>query len=419
MKASQSPVTSSFDPQRSWRARVRKVADMARRFTAIALSVALLAAGLGFDAKDPVEKRVPADCAYGKDLSVVVVAIDGVRYQDIFTGADPVRWDAAGGKGAPPTAEQLTPHIHALARRGVALGAPGKGMVSASGPNFVSLPGYAEILQGRPPSCYENDCNDPPSFTLMDGFAERYPSEKVASFASWTNIERVASSTRSRTIVSAGRVGGATRDALSFDPSLEEMLDAAAIAPVGVLDGDYRSDEHTAALALSYFERQTPRFMFVSLGDTDEYAHHDQYLGYLESLRRADEFIGELMVAAEDARAEGVETAIFVTTDHGRANDFASHGSQHPESARTWIVAGGGPIPALGEIASPEPRFLRDIAPTIAAMAGVRIEIAATTGQVMTELLPSCVPQQAADPEAIKGSIESDPDAIRPATTSR
>jgi arylsulfatase A-like enzyme len=63
------------------------------------------------------------------------------------------------------------------------------------------------------------------------------------------------------------------------------------------------------------------------------------------------------------------DVIVLVTADHGRSDGFRDHGRDHPESARTFLIAGGGPIRARGYVASPTPRHLADVAPTIAALA--------------------------------------------------
>src|SRR5581483_9484330 len=93
-----------------------------------------------------------------------------------------------------------------------------------------------------------------------------------------------------------------------------------------------------------------PRFAFIGLGDTDEHAHRDDYAGYLESLRAADRFVGQLLATLAQLGEYGAETAVIVTTDHGRAANFSSHGAGAPESQRVWLVAGGAGLraPARG-----------------------------------------------------------------------
>jgi hypothetical protein len=314
---------------------------------------------------------------------VVLVALDGVRWQEIFEGTDP----ALLGDGEPKSAGELAPNIHALARRGVALGAPGHGApFVASGPNFVSLPGYTEMLTGRPAPCQENDCNERPTWTLLDAFATK--GDGVGAIASWAAIGRVAASDPNVGVVSTGRTGGATRDRLRAVPGLAATFEAGTSASPSPGYDDYRPDAHTGAIALGYLRRQRPRFLFVGLGDTDEYGHHGNYGAYLESLGAADKFVGDVMATADAWQKEGHATIVVVTTDHGRSHTFEEHGRKFKESARVWLVAGGGPIPARGYVSSPRERGLRDLAPTLAAIAGVPMEVRAGSGRVMHELLP-------------------------------
>jgi len=67
----------------------------------------------------------------------------------------------------------------------------------------------------------------------------------------------------------------------------------------------------------------------------------------------------------------GKATHVFVTADHGRGNDFRSHGGHAPESARVWLVGAGPRIRARGLSHSPHARHLADVAPTIATIIGV------------------------------------------------
>ncbi|NUP06196.1 MAG: sulfatase-like hydrolase/transferase [Polyangiaceae bacterium] len=366
-------------------ATVNRIGSVLAKVSAVTLMTgALFIAGFGADAPQTTELRVPAQCQADPPATIVLVAIDGVRWQEVYEGTD-----SKLGDGAKRSARELTPNLHALADRGVALGAPGSGeSFSASGPNFVSLPGYTEMLTGQPATCLENDCTDPPSFTLLDAFAAGRDPRKVASLSSWTNIEHIAASHGSPALVSAGRTGGDTRNVMEADPMLAGMLERDESASPSPGWGDYRADMNTTELALGYLEHEQPSFLFVSLGDTDEYAHQGDYSSYLAALQRADDFIGDVMDIADEWKREGRETVIVVTTDHGRADDFKDHGRDYPESARTWLVAAGGPIPAQGFVASSQTRYLRDIAPTLAAIAGVPLEMGPSSGTVMSEMVP-------------------------------
>lgn len=323
--------------------------------------------------------------------TIVLVVLDGVRWQEIYRGVDPeLAATAELGGRARSSAEQLVPAIHALARRGVALGAPGHGEpFLVSGPNFVSLPGYTELFTGRPAPCQENDCKTPPTWTLADGLAA-LSGRPIGVFSSWEPIGAVAAADPSHATVSTGRRAGYNLELVASDPLLGPVLERAAQSSPSPGHGSYRPDALTAELALGWFERHRPSYFFLSLGDTDEYAHDGDYARYLTALEEADRQIAKLVAIADAWATEGHRTSFVVTTDHGRSAGFRDHGRDHPESARAWLVAAGGPIPARGFVSSRTSRRLRDVAPTLRVLLGLEADRASDAGSAIDELLPAC-----------------------------
>lgn len=323
---------------------------------------------------------------------VVLVAVDGVRWQEVFRGVDPALARRFRLKQSEVVgAEALMPNLHRIVHEeGAAIGAPGSGPeMVASGPNWVSLPGYLEIFRGRRHSrCTENTCPPTSDRTLADEFAALSDgwATEVAVIASWPGILRAAARYPERLVVSAGRRGGPTRHYLSEDAESASWLARGASAQAYPGHGDYRPDRFTAPLALRYLETQSPRFLFVGLGDTDAFAHRGLYRDYLAALRFADRTIGDISRQLGTLRAKGYPTTLIVTTDHGRGPRFAGHGAVAPESARVWLVASGSSINARGPVASPEMRRLADIAPTVRRLAGLRTEPTVDAGRVLDEL---------------------------------
>ncbi len=93
--------------------------------------------------------------------SGILVTMDGVRWQEIFTGADPGLADGAALPGGEArTARGLTPNLHHLFfDGGVVLGDPRlQRALPASGPNYVSLPAYVEMMTGAISGCADNGC---------------------------------------------------------------------------------------------------------------------------------------------------------------------------------------------------------------------------------------------------------------------
>jgi hypothetical protein len=313
---------------------------------------------------------------------VVLVALDGVRWQEIFDGVERERAAAAGMAaeemvGAP----ELVPNLWWLmGTRGAALGRGCGSSIRASGPEFVSLPGYLEMLSGkRKTGCYSNDCAPPARTTLVDEIAAHTEPGEVAVFASWPPL---AHTTKSRSaLVSAGRGGTNLPELVRHDDRASAIFDEGERAEAYPGIAGYRPDRFTSAIAVRYLRARLPRFMFLSLGDTDEYGHRDDYRSYLQALHAADTVVGDIAVALQDLSATGLSTLLIVTTDHGRSNSFADHG-KYPESADVWLVAAGDAVRARGCIASDVPHHLADIAPTIRAVADLQPQ----GGQILSEL---------------------------------
>jgi hypothetical protein len=297
-------------------------------------------------------------------VTVVVVTLDGVRWHEVFEGVDP-RLAASHGLPASDvvSAAELTPNLHRIvATHGSALGAPGHGeAISASGPNFVSLPGYAELFTGRRATrCRDNQCTGSGTRTLLDDFAANFGrgASQVALFSSWPDIARVASE---RGVVAE---------------------------PLPRRSG-FRSDAVTADLAIAHLKAHAPRFMFLGLGEPDEYGHQNDYAGYLNAVRRADARIAEIDGELTRLAARGTRTALFVTADHGRADNFVEHGAKFPESARVWLIAAGSALRASGFVKAPTQRRLADLAPTVRQIAGLPPDSDPEAGMPLSELLES------------------------------
>ncbi|MFO0679535.1 MAG: sulfatase-like hydrolase/transferase [Polyangiaceae bacterium] len=278
---------------------------------------------------------------------VVLVTLDGARWQELFLGTDEKRTKPGEPHESPAA---LFPNVYrALAGSGCALGAPGHGVVAASGPNFVSLPGYTEIFTGRAPvACGDNDCARTTIPTILD--QAHAMGLSVAAHGSWERLERAATKYPGTFPASFGR-GTAAGDPYPGT-------------------GEFRPDRDTAAKALRVLEDDRPDLLYVGLGEPDEYAHRGDYAGYVGSLRRSDAFLGDLFAALGRMGERGAATHVIVTADHGRADDFVNHGGGSPESARVFLLAFGPEVSRRGFVHSRTPRKLGDVAPTLATLLG-------------------------------------------------
>jgi hypothetical protein len=291
------------------------------------------------------------------DKRVVLVTLDGVRWQDVV---------------APNAEVDLLPRIYeGIAEGGVIVGAsshPGCGAVRATSGSNVSLPGYLEILTGRPTACTHNYCPPTTSPTVLDA-AVASGIEGVASFGSWETLGRAVSNGRSLgLVVSAGLAKGEKVDPFPGPPG-----------------GHYRPDRYTAKAALAFYREKQPRLLHVGLGDTDEQGHRANTRGYFEALKEADAIIGELMDAVEDA-GHASTTTFIVTTDHGRAANFRDHGPGVPGAARSFVIGFGGGVRPAGIACGKQEHTLADVGATVRALLDLPPDGSTSAGKPIEEI---------------------------------
>jgi hypothetical protein len=307
------------------------------------------------------------------ESAVVLVVLDGVRWQEVFNGADHALARQHGvAASAWATAVDLMPNLHRLIdAEGLAIGAPGHGAeITATGPQFISLPGYIEIFAGKPDfACYRNDCVPSAMHTIADDVRDSGAADDVALVASWPNIARAAS-TEGGFVLTAGRKLVDREDLLRADPATARLLDQGSRVSAWPGLGEYRPDAFTGRIALRRLAVSRPRFLFVGLGDADEYAHRNDYAGYLQAIHASDAFLGDLSTVLGSMGARGRHTTVLVTADHGRAHNFMDHGAQYPESGRVWLVAAGADVLDRGLVAASR-HTLSDVAPTVRALLGI------------------------------------------------
>jgi len=317
--------------------------------------------------------------------NVVLVTLDGVRWQDALVGIDAT---LAPGRAAGGGLAAVMPRTHArVATSGFALGLGGgcATMRTEGGAN-VSLPGYTELLTGRPTACRDNECPRVALPTILDEVARRGGS--AASIASWEALDRAASAT-DEVVVSAGSTPW--RGPRPASPELDAALAGAqGVAPYpGV--ALYRPDVHTAKIALAYLFAVRPAALHVALGDTDEWGHRGDYAAYLDALRLADDFLGTMADRLE-AAGDLARTTVIVTTDHGRGDGFRDHGAAHPGSERTFVLGFGGGMPARGIVCGQGEVLTTDVAPTMRALLGLPPDGTPHAGVPIGEIVDAVAP---------------------------
>jgi hypothetical protein len=132
-------------------------------------------------------------------------------------------------------------------------------------------------------------------------------------------------------------------------------------------------DAFTYAYALETLMNDHPKVMWISFGDTDEWAHSRKYDLYLDAAHYTDAFIRDLYEACESDKFYRGRTTYLITCDHGRGfgNEWENHGRSTKGSEATWFMAWGKGVQALGEAHDGGPFYTKQFAATIAKVLGI------------------------------------------------
>lgn len=313
--------------------------------------------------------------------NLILVTIDGLRWQEVFAGADPGLPSQAdpthvAGHRRPgdPLEErrQLMPFLWTVvARDGQLYGNAGAGnRFRVSNAYGLSYPGYNELLTGAADDerIRSNAPIANPNTTLLEVLNQQ-PGlrDRVAAFASWDRFPWILNEERSGLPVNAGfrQAGGA-------DLSLRERWLNQLTRRVRRPWRHSRQDSVTHAYALAYLQHRQPRIAYIAYGDTDEYAHEGQYHAYLAAAHRTDGFLRELWQWLQSQPAYRDQTTLLVTTDHGRGSAAAwrTHGRDIAGSADGWLAIIGPDTAPGGEMRAQTTHYLAQVASTAAALLG-------------------------------------------------
>lgn len=346
-----------------------------------------------------------ASAAQRKTENILWITLDGVRFQELFGGADePLLEGRAGGMGGyatltrstfwRPTPEQrratLMPFLwNVIAKEGQLFGDPAANCIATvTNPHHFSYPGYSEILCGfADPKINSNEYKHNPHTTLLEWLNQKEPYKgRVRAFAAWDAFDRIINIPRAGIPLHAGLIPLADAP---LSPRHQHLNQTLLALPRPFSTTQY--DVAIASAAAQAMERHKPRVLFVSFGESDEWAHARRYDVYLQSIRNTDRFIRHLWETAQSLDHYAGKTALVITTDHGRGDgpgNWTDHGIRTPGSDKIWIALLGPDTPALG--------IRKDLKVT-------QSQVAATVAALLGEDFPKSSPRSApALPDILK-----------------
>ena len=333
-----------------------------------------------------------------KTENVIVVMIDGLRWQEVFRGADPELIKAPGPealddpKGRAANAQKhywretaqerrqaLMPFLWSVvASEGQIFGNRDLGSDShvTNGLNF-SYPGYNETLTGfADPRVHSNDNVPNPNVTVFEWLnAKPEFAGKVAAFGAWDVFNGIFNRERCGFVVNAGYD---PMTAIPATPELE-LLNALKAETVRIwLDEPF--DPIPFHTAVEYLKVKRPRVLFVGLGETDDWAHTGSYPEYLNAAHLGDSYLKQLWELVQSMPEYRGKTTLIALPDHGRGvgAEWTSHGEKIPASKETWMAFLGPDTAGLGERKQVGPVTESQIAATLAALLGEDYHAAVT-----------------------------------------
>jgi hypothetical protein len=321
-----------------------------------------------------------------KTKNLIFVMTDGLRWQEVFNGAEQALMtkesgglqDVAGLKKTywrdtvDARRAALMPFLWSvISKRGQIYGnrALGSDAYVTNGLNF-SYPGYNETFCGFPdPNIKSNDKTPNPNVTVLEWLNNKPAYHgKVAAFAAWDVFPYIFNAQRAGFLVNAG-----------YDPLTSvrnsarvDLLNQLRVEGPRVWD-DEVFDPILFHTALEYLKESKPRILYISLGETDDWAHAGNYAQYLDAAHRVDAYLKILWDTVQTIPGYRDQTTLIFSPDHGRGDApiaWKSHGEKVPASRYIWMAFLGPDTPALGERSHTQAVTQNQIAATLAGLLG-------------------------------------------------
>lgn len=351
----------------------------------IFLAAAISFATIVFDSPH-AHAAEPAAAKTTQTQNVIWVMLDGLRWQEVFFGADEglLNKDRGGVANVPlakkefsratvaERREAMMPFLWGeIATKGQIYGNQSLGSVArVTNAELFSYPGYNEVLCGFADARIDSNDKIPNRNVTVLEWLHAKPefAGKVAAFTSWDVFPFIINSERSGIPVSSG-----TAAIVGLDDSPEVRLMNRIAQDANLFDDTTRPDVLTFLAAKMCLQTKKPRVLFVSFDETDAQGHAGRYDRVVGGARKGDSFIGELWETAQAMPEYQGKTTLIVTTDHGRGDppvEWKNHNKKTPGSENIWIAILGPDTPALGERKEIAPVTQSQVAATAAALLG-------------------------------------------------
>ena len=329
--------------------------------------------------------------AQHKTKNLIVVTLDGMRWQDVYRGADSTLINSsftADKDGVNKTYWAATPEERrallfpflwsVIAKQGQLYGNRDSGNKNeVANPYRFSYSGYNEIFTGFPhPRMDTNDPTTNPNINVLE-YINKQPEfqGKVIAFSSWERFPQILNANRSGLPIYAGYADLKNPDA---NPRLKYLNELQHNVPTYLGDST-RLDFITYEFGKEYLKQYKPRVMYLAFDETDDMAHSGNYKFYLDRAKQEDGYIKTLWDMIQSDPQYRNSTTLLITCDHGRGetpiDSWRSHGKYIKGSEQTWFAVMGPDTPANGVVTTPTTTHHKQLAQTMAELLGLDFKV--------------------------------------------
>lgn len=340
--------------------------------------------------------------AQRKTENIVIVTMDGLRWQEVFAGMDSALannlefhegdsqyiFDNYWHNDPDERRKKLLPFFWGtIQNEGQLLGNRNLGsMVNTANPHWFSFPGYSELFTGYADTAINR--NSYPANPHVNVFeflnSQKKLKGKVAAFGAWNAFDRILNEERGGFPVINAFDTVAGNELTSNQRLINKML-LNSYRPWGP---DECLDVFTHYAAFEYLKTKRPKVLYIAYGETDEWAHSGKYRSYLDAAKQTDQWINELWKHLQSDPQYRNKTTLLITTDHGRGDvvkrEWTSHGKDFRGSGEIWIAGIGPDSPVRGEIGQPMQVYQEQFAQTITKLMGYTFK---ANHQIANEIL--------------------------------
>ncbi|MBS1946499.1 MAG: phosphoglyceromutase [Bacteroidetes bacterium] len=320
-----------------------------------------------------------------KTENLIIVTLDGMRWQEVFGGVDQAILDnpkytrekddikkLLWSDDREERRKKLFPFLwNTVFSQGQLYGDRNTGSyVNVANPYKFSYPGYNEIFTGYPDTAVNSNDKIKNKNTNVLEFINKQKGyqNKVAAFSTWDVPPYFLNKWRNGLYVNSDQ------DPIAYSSPTAKLLDD--MQKLSMKPNGERLDIITYVAAREYLKTHQPKVLYISFDETDEYAHQGNYDHFLAAAHAEDGMIADIWNTVQSLPGYKNKTTLMVTCDHGRGDkikdQWRDHGQNVEDAGQIWIAVIGPDTKPLGEVKTPVALYQKQIAPTIAALLGFK-----------------------------------------------